>query len=75
MRIVSVRATHIPEVESQVWTSGIFQTAFAALVEAKDGEAVRTEFVEKFLQEYDDVRYYTFQWISYVLHLFLFLFS
>ncbi|CRG91652.1 putative protein C1604,06c [Talaromyces islandicus] len=64
MRIVSVRTTHIPEAENQTWTTGIFQAAFAALVEAKDGQAVRTEFVEKFLQEYDDVRYYTFQWIS-----------
>lgn len=69
MRIVSVRTTHIPEAENQTWTTGIFHAAFAALVEAKDGQAVRTEFVEKFLQEYDDVRYYTFQWISYVLPL------
>lgn len=61
-----MRATHIPEAEVQVWTSGLFQTIFEALVEAEDGETVRSEFVEKFVKEYDDVRFYTFQKIAYV---------
>lgn len=66
MRLVNVRATHIPEAEVQVWITGLFQSIFEALVEAEDGEAVRTEFVEKFVKEFDDVRFYTFQKISYV---------
>lgn len=66
MRLVNVRATHIPEAEVQVWTTGLFQYIFEALVEAENGDLVRTEFVEKFVKEFDDVRFYTFQKISYV---------
>jgi U3 small nucleolar RNA-associated protein 19 len=66
MRLVNVRATHIPEAEIQVWTTGLFKPIFDAVVEAEDGEALRTEFVEKFVKEFDDVRFYTFQKISYV---------
>lgn len=66
MRLVNVRATHIPEAEVQVWTTGLFQSIFEALVEAGNGDLVRTEFVEKFVKEFDDVRFYTFQKISYV---------
>ncbi|RAO67326.1 uncharacterized protein BHQ10_003338 [Talaromyces amestolkiae] len=64
MRLVNVRATHIPEAEVQVWTTGLFQSIFEALVEAGNGDLVRTEFVEKFVKEFDDVRFYTFQKIS-----------
>lgn len=66
MRLVNVRATHIPEAEVQVWTTGLFQYIFEALVEAENGDVVRTEYVEKFVKEFDDVRFYTFQKISYV---------
>lgn len=69
MRLVNVRATHIPEAEVQVWTTGLFQSIFDAVVEAKNGDLVRTEFVEKFVKEFDDVRFYAFQKISYVLPL------
>ncbi|EED13396.1 ribosome biogenesis protein Noc4, putative [Talaromyces stipitatus ATCC 10500] len=64
LRLVNVRATHIPEAEVQVWTSGLFQNIFGALIEAEDGQAVRSEFVENFVKEYDDVRFYTFQKIA-----------
>ncbi|GAM33712.1 hypothetical protein TCE0_013r00818 [Talaromyces pinophilus] len=64
MRLVNVRATHIPEAEVQVWTTGLFQPIFEAVVEAQNGDLVCTEFVEKFVKEFDDVRFYTFQKIS-----------
>lgn len=66
MRLVNVRATHIAEAEIQVWTTGLFQFIFEALVEAENGDLVRTEFAEKFVKDFDDVRFYTFQKISYV---------
>lgn len=66
MRLVNMRATHIPEAEIQVWTTGLFQSIFEAVVEAEDGDSVRREYIEKFLLEYDDVRFYTFQKLSYV---------
>ena len=66
MRIINIRATHIPEAESQVWTTGLFQPVFEALVEAENGSTLRSEFVEQFFKEYDDIRYYTFQKIGCV---------
>jgi U3 small nucleolar RNA-associated protein 19 len=66
MRIVSARATHLPGSETQVWSTGFFKGAFEAVVETEDGDSLRSEFVEKFLKEYDDVRYYTCMQISYV---------
>ncbi|KAL1965811.1 hypothetical protein VTN77DRAFT_5132 [Rasamsonia byssochlamydoides] len=64
MRIISARATHLPGSETQVWSTGFFKGVFEALVETEDGDALRSEFVEKFLKEYEDVRYYTCLQIS-----------
>ena len=64
MRLVSERATHIPGAETQVWTSGPFKSVFEAVVEADDGQALQSEFTEKFVTTCDDVRYFTFAQIS-----------
>lgn len=69
MRLISERATHIPGADAQVWTSGPFKSVFEAVVEAADGQALQSEFVEKFVKAYEDVRYYTFAQISYVWHI------
>ncbi|KAL4803009.1 CBF/Mak21 family-domain-containing protein [Aspergillus unguis] len=64
MRLLNERATHIPGDDTQAWTSGLFRNVFEAVIEAKDGQALRTEFLEKFLKRYEDVRYYTFMQIG-----------
>ncbi|KKA23846.1 Ribosome biogenesis protein Noc4 [Rasamsonia emersonii CBS 393.64] len=64
MRIVSARAMHLPGSETQVWSTGFFKGVFEALIETEDGDSLRSEFVEKYVKEYEDVRYYTFQQIS-----------
>lgn len=66
MRLISERATHIPGAEGQVWVSGLFKNVFEAVVEAPDGQALQSEFIDKFVKAYEDVRYYTFIQISYV---------
>lgn len=67
MRLINERATHISGTETQVWTSGFFKDVFQSIVEARDGQVLQSEFVEKFLAQYEDVRYYAFLQISYVI--------
>lgn len=64
MRLINERATHIPGAEIQVWSSGLFKGVFEAVIEARDGQAVRSEFVDKYVNFYDDVRYFTFCQVS-----------
>jgi len=64
MRLVKERATHLPGAESHVWSSGFFKGVFEAVVEAEDGQLLRSEFISKYLKEYEDIRYYTFMQIS-----------
>ena len=44
-----------------------------SLVVSEAAEAAREEFVEKYVEEYDDIRYYTFQQIQYALRSSLFM--
>ncbi|KAL1879577.1 Maturation and nuclear export of 40S ribosomal subunits interacting protein [Paecilomyces lecythidis] len=60
MRLINARATHISGTETQVWTTGFFKDVFQSMVEARDGQVLQSEFMEKFLTQYEDVRYYTF---------------
>jgi U3 small nucleolar RNA-associated protein 19 len=66
MRILNERATHLPGDDTQVWLSGLFKNVFEAVVEAKNGQALRSEFLDQFAKAYEDVRYYTFVQVSYV---------
>ncbi|KAF4213021.1 hypothetical protein CNMCM8980_000153 [Aspergillus fumigatiaffinis] len=64
MRILNERATHLPGDDTQVWLSGLFKNVFEAVVEAKNGQALRSEFLDQFAKAYEDVRYYTFVQVS-----------
>lgn len=66
MRLLNERATHIPGDDTQVWTSGLFRNIFEAVIEARDGQSLRSEFLEKFLKPHEDVTYYTFMQVGYV---------
>lgn len=66
MLIINERATHLPGDDTQVWLSGLFKNVFEAVVEAKDGQVLRSEFLDQFAKVYEDVRYYTFVQVSYV---------
>ncbi|KKK25836.1 ribosome biogenesis protein [Aspergillus rambellii] len=64
MRLLNERATHIPGDDTQAWSSGLFRNIFEAVIEAKDGEALRSEFLEKFAKPYEDVTYHTFMQLA-----------
>ncbi|KAL4925485.1 ribosome biosynthesis protein NOC4 [Aspergillus undulatus] len=64
MRLLNERATHIPGDETQAWISGFFRNIFEAVVEARDGQTLRSEFLEKFLKPHEDVTYYTFMQVA-----------
>ncbi|KAJ5766204.1 uncharacterized protein N7511_003820 [Penicillium nucicola] len=59
MRLVKERIAHIPGAESTVWSTG-FKDILQAVVEARNGQDLQSEYVNKFMKEYDEVRYYTF---------------
>ncbi|GLA03738.1 hypothetical protein AnigIFM60653_003745 [Aspergillus niger] len=61
--LINERATHLPGDNTQEWTSGLFKGIFEAVVEAKNGQAVLSEFIEK-TKEFEDVRYYTFMQLA-----------
>ncbi|KAJ5899960.1 hypothetical protein N7495_004704 [Penicillium taxi] len=63
MRLVKERLTHIPGAENSVWSNS-FKDIFEAVVEAQDGEDLQSEFVTKFVKEFEDVRYHTFEQTS-----------
>ncbi|KAI9374379.1 CBF/Mak21 family-domain-containing protein [Aspergillus egyptiacus] len=64
MRLLNERAAHIPGDDIQVWTSGLFRNIFEAVVEAREGQALRSEFLENFVKAYEDVAYYTFMQVG-----------
>lgn len=66
MRLIKERLAHIPGTENNVWSTGFFKDVFAAIIEAHNGEDLQSEAVTKFVQEYEDVRYYTFTQMAYV---------
>ena len=60
MRLVQEKTTHLGLSEDIVWRSGLFQSIVQELVASKYGAPAIDEFVEKYVMEYDDVRYHTF---------------
>lgn len=50
--------------EIGVWKGPCFYGLIVALIEAQDGERVRSEFIKKFLNEYHDVAIYTLLQLS-----------
>ena len=67
MRLVKEEeATHLNKSEEAIWRDGLFEKLLRTLVEDGIAEDTRAEFVEKYVEEYDDVRYYTFARLAYV---------
>ena len=66
MRLVKEHTTHLNGYEIHVWNNGFFNDVVAALIEARNGERARTEFVEKYVHEYHDIAVYTMNRLAYV---------
>ena len=61
MRIAKQETSQDSKRAEQAWRTkkSSFYSVVKALVEKTDAEAAREEFVEKYVEEYDDVRFYT----------------
>lgn len=62
MRLVKEEASGTSKTAEQSWRNdkATFQSTVRALVRSDDAEGARQEFVEKYVEEHDDVRFYTF---------------
>lgn len=60
MRLVKESAAHLKFSEESIWRDGLFTKVIRRIIGAESGDAIRAEFVEKYVEEYDDVRFYTF---------------
>jgi U3 small nucleolar RNA-associated protein 19 len=66
MRLLKERIAHIPGAENNVWSTGFFKDIFTAVIEARGGQDLQSEFLTKFVKEFEDVRYHTFTQVAYV---------
>ncbi len=64
MRLWKAAADHLPDTDSLPWE--LLKKTVQELLRADVDERVRTEFLEKFMGPYDDVRFYTFRAIQCV---------
>ena len=69
MRLVKEKASHLNQSKDDVWLNGLFGQLVQTLVEEEITQETRSEFVEKYVKEYEDVRFYTFACLAYVLKL------
>lgn len=60
LRMLKDEAAHMNPGEEKIWRTGTFNKLIGTLIGAKAGQEVRAEFVKKYVEEYDDIRYYTF---------------
>ncbi|KAK3655685.1 Maturation and nuclear export of 40S ribosomal subunits interacting protein [Elasticomyces elasticus] len=69
MRVVKAEVSQTSKRGEQAWKteSGTFYKVVKALLENEDVEGARQEFVEAFVEEHDDVRFYTFSAVKHVL--------
>ncbi|KAJ5719919.1 hypothetical protein N7493_006797 [Penicillium malachiteum] len=63
MRIIKERITHIPGAENAVWSTN-FKAIVEAVIEAQDNQDLQSELVNKFMKEFEDVRYHAFGQIA-----------
>ena len=66
LQLVKEKAAHLYQSEDATWQNGLFGQLVQTLLEEEVAEQTRAEFVEKFAEPYDDVRYYTFACLAYV---------
>lgn len=60
MRLFKEEATHLKKPDGTVWRTGIFPKVLDVLLDTESSADVRDEFMHKYVEEYDDVRFYTF---------------
>jgi len=64
MRLVKEETSHDGRRSEQAWRTGVFAEVISGLLSSPDAAGAREEFIEKYLQEHDDVRYFTFYQVA-----------
>lgn len=65
MRLLKAEASHLNQSADTLWHEGIFWQLVQTLIEEEVVEEIRTEFVERYVLMYEDVRYHTFACLAY----------
>lgn len=60
MRLVKEETSQQGRRAEQAWRTGVFPSVVQALLSSPTAAAAREEFVEQYVEEHDDVRYFTF---------------
>lgn len=60
MRLFKEEATRLKKSDEAVWQTGTFAKALKFVMDGESSADVRNEFVQQYVEEYDDVRFYTF---------------
>ncbi len=66
IRLMKEQANYLKLQDDSIWRDGIFTEILQALVGTSAADDRRTEFVEKYLVKYDDIRYHTFAFFTWV---------
>ena len=66
MRLVKEKASHLNQSVDTSWQDGLFGQLIRTFIEDEIAEETRTEFVDKYVAKYEDVRFYTFACLAYV---------
>ncbi|OBT92810.1 hypothetical protein VE01_09060 [Pseudogymnoascus verrucosus] len=67
MRMLKTEGTYVKNGQDYNFPSRFLTDLVRTLLGLEDGEDVRKEFAEKHVEEYDDIRFYTFEAIAKVL--------
>lgn len=66
MRLVKEKALRLNQSEDAAWQNDLFGQLVQTLIGNQVATETRADFVEKYVEKYDDVRYYTFACLTYV---------
>ena len=67
LRLIREEANFLNRSDHDIWASGAFIGLVDALLESEDADLLRVEFIKRYANQYDDVRYHTFSQIGYVV--------
>lgn len=66
MRLLKTEGTHLRNGQDYCFPAPLLTDMVETLIQEGSDDDVRKEFSEKYVEEYDDVRFYTFEAIAYV---------
>lgn len=66
LRVFREQSKYLDRSVHESWSSGIFVNLMNALITHPSMDSARGDYVENYVNKYDDVRYHTFSWLAYV---------